>query len=115
MSKNQGHSVELERSSVLTSRTDGRAVIPTFRRISESGQRKAGGSIPADIDLNKVPTFRRISESGQRKAGGPNPANIDFGKTSHPGSRGEKRLRVVSIALNLRATEPGLRGKSLLF
>ncbi len=28
MSRNQGHSVKLERSSVLTSRTDGRAVIP---------------------------------------------------------------------------------------
>ncbi len=105
--------MKLGRSSVLTSRTDGRAVISTFRRISESGQRKAGGSIPADID--KVPTFRRISKSGQRKAGGPNPANIDFGKTSHLGSRGEKRLRVVSIASNLRATEPGLWGKSLLF
>lgn len=49
---------QLERLCVLTSRSRGRAVYPsgtpTFWRISESGQGKAGGSIPADIDFNTV-------------------------------------------------------------
>ncbi len=56
MSRNQGHSVKLERSSVLTSRTDGRAVIPLSGAFQSQVKERPGARIRQISTSEKPPT-----------------------------------------------------------